>query len=183
MLASILQPRSQPEAQVKIVRPDRPSSRLLETAVASGAVVCAVTAAVAAAAGARSSGSAVAPINAISHVVHGSRAARVRTMDATHTGLGLAINFGASAFWAGIYEAAFGRAAESGELVKAAAGAAAVATLAYVTDYHVVPKRLTPGWEERKPPRSLALIYGALAICLPVRGLILGAISRRRTEA
>jgi hypothetical protein len=128
------------------------------------------------------SGSAVAPINAISHVVHGSRAARVRTIDSAHTGLGLVINFGASAFWASIYEAAFGRAAESGELAKASAGAAAVAALASVTDYHLVPKRLTPGWEERMPPSSLALVYGALALCLPLRGLVRGAISRRRTE-
>jgi hypothetical protein len=156
----------------------QPNSRLLENAVASGALVCAVTAAVAAAAGARSSGSAVAPINAISHVVHGSSAARVRTIDFAHTALGLAINFGASAFWAGIYEAAFGRAAEQGALAKASAGAAAVSGLAYVTDYHLVPKRLTPGWEERLPARGLAIVYGALALCLPLRGLIRGAASR-----
>jgi len=153
-------------------------SWLLEAAAVSGAVACAVTAAVAGAAGARASGSAVAPLNAISHVLYGSRAARVRTIDMPHTALGLAINYGASTFWAGVYEAAFGRAAERGELAKASAGAAAVAALAYVTDYHVVPKRLTPGWEERMPPRSLALVYGALAICLPLRGLVRGATSR-----
>jgi hypothetical protein len=159
-----------------------PRSWLLEAAVASGAVVCAATAAAAAAAGARASGSAVAPINATSHVVHGPSAARVRTVDVEHTALGLAINFGASAFWAGLYEAAFGRAAEKGELAKASAGAAAVAALAYVTDYHLVPKRLTPGWEERMPRRSLAWIYGVLAICLPLRGLARGALSRRRMQ-
>jgi hypothetical protein len=177
-----LQSRSRLEAQVKDVQANGLSSQLLEAAVVSGAVVCAMTAAVAAVAGERASGSAVAPINAISHVVHGSRAARVRTVDVAHTGLGFAINFGASAFWALLYEAAFGRAAESGELAKASAGAAAVAALAYVTDYHVVPKRLTPDWEERMPPRSLALIYGALAICLPLRGLTRSAVSRRRKE-
>jgi hypothetical protein len=182
MLASILLPRYRVEAQVRDVRTNQLSSRFLEAAIVSGAVVCVVTAAVAAVAGARSSGSAVAPINAISHVVHGSGAARVRTIDSAHTGLGLAINFGASAFWAGIYEAAFGRGAETGELAKASAGAAAVAALAYVTDYHLVPKRLTPGWEERMPPRSLALIYGALALCLPLRGLTRSAVSRRRKE-
>ena len=152
-------------------------------ALASGAVVCAVTAAVAAAAGARASGSAVAPINAISHVLYGPRAARVRSIDARHTALGLAINYGASAFWAGIYEAAFGRAAERGEVAKASAGAVAVAALAYVTDYHLVPKRLTPGWEERMPRRSLSLVYAALAICLPLRGLLRGASSQRRFKS
>jgi len=158
-------------------------SHVLGSALASGAVVCAVTAAVAAAAGARASGSAAAPINAISHVLYGPRAARVQTIDARHTAVGLAINYGASAFWAGIYEAAFGRAAERGELVKASVGAMAVAALAYVTDYHLVPKRLTPGWEERMPRRSLALVYAALAICLPWRGLARGATSQRRFKS
>jgi len=166
---------------MKNIRTHHSPSPLLEAAIASGALACAVTAAVAAAAGARASSSAVAPINAISHVVYGPSAARVRTIDASHTALGLAINFGASTFWAGIYEAAFGRAAERGDVPRALAGAAAVAALAYVTDYHVVPKRLTPGWEARMPLRSLAVIYGALAICLPLRGLARGATLRRRT--
>lgn len=157
---------------------NRANAELWKAAAVSGAVACAVTAAAAAAAGARSSGSAVAPINAISHVLYGSRAARVRRVDASHTATGLAINYGASTFWAGIYEAAFGRAAERGELAKAAAGAAAVAALAYVTDYHLVPKRLTPGWEERMPLRSLAFVYGALALCLPLRALARRAASR-----
>ena len=165
------------------VRTNHSKSRFLEAVVASSAVACAVTAAVAAAAGARASGSAVAPINAISHVLYGPRAARVRTIDARHTALGVVINFGASMFWAGIYEATVGRAAERGHYAKAAAGAAAVAAVAYVADYHLVPKRLTPGWEERMPPRFLAFVYGALALCLPLRGLVRGAESRRRDES
>jgi hypothetical protein len=159
----------------------RSNTRLLKGAAASAAVACAVTAAVAAAAGARATGSAVAPINAISHVLFGSRAARVRKIDLPHTALGLAINYGASVFWASIYEAAFGRTARRGALAKASAGAAAVAALAYVTDYHLVPKRLTPGWEERMPPRHLALVYGALALCLPLRGFAGYFATRRRT--
>jgi hypothetical protein len=51
-------------------------------------------------------------------------------------------------------------------------GGAGVSALAYVTDYHVVPKRLTPGWEERVSNRSLALIYAVLALSFPVRGLL-----------
>jgi hypothetical protein len=168
------------------MNPERVTSSdtgLLEATAASGAIACVVTAAAAATVGAFASGSAVAPINATSHVIHGEGAANVTTIDGRHTALGLAINYGASAFWAGLYEAGFGRAAERGEVAKASAGAVAVAALAYVTDYHLVPKRLTPGWEERMPRRSLALIYTALALCLPVRGLLVASSLRRAKAA
>jgi hypothetical protein len=141
-------------------------------AVVSGSIVCVATAATAAACGVRDSGSAVAPINSTSHVVWGERAAAVEDVDLAHTGLGFAVNYGASAFWAGLYERWFGDAAERRDFGAAAAGAAAITALAYLTDYHVVPKRLTPGWEQRVRPSSLALIYGALALSLPLRGLL-----------
>ena len=44
-------------------------------------------------------------------------------------------------------------------------------TAAYVVDYHLVPSRLTPGWERQISPRALALVFGALALSLPVRSL------------
>jgi hypothetical protein len=37
---------------------------------------------------------------------------------------------------------------------------------AYVVDYHLVPKRLTPGFEERLSPGALALVYAALGVSL-----------------
>lgn len=54
-------------------------------------------------------------------------------------------------------------------------GGAATAALAYLTDYHVVPRRLTPGVEKRLTGRSLFLVFGALAV-----GLSAGAWLRRR---
>ena len=63
-------------------------------------------------------------------------------------------------------------AADRGQIAKALLGGGTVAALAYVTDYHAVPERLTPGWEERVSNRSLALIYAVLALSLPVRGLL-----------
>ena len=61
---------------------------------------------------------------------------------------------------------------DRGELRTALLGGAAVAAAAYVTDYRVVPKRLTPGWESRVTGRSLAAIYTVLALSLPLRGLL-----------
>lgn len=37
---------------------------------------------------------------------------------------------------------------------------------AYVTDYYLVPRRFTPGYEKRLSGQALALIYGALALGL-----------------
>jgi hypothetical protein len=49
-----------------------------------------------------------------------------------------------------------------------------VSGLAYVTDYYVVPDRLTPGFEKRLSNKSLTAIYCALAV-----GLAAGALRRR----
>ena len=43
--------------------------------------------------------------------------------------------------------------------------------VAYVVDYHVVPRRLTPGFELRVPRRALAAVYGALAVGLALRDM------------
>ena len=113
-----------------------------------------------------------APINAVSHVVWGEEAGAHDEVSAKYTGTGLATNHAACIFWAAIYEAVFAADAERGDSGKALAGAALVTGIAYVTDYHVVPKRLTPGYELRLPRRALACIYGALAAALPLRGLL-----------
>jgi hypothetical protein len=94
--------------------------------------------------------------------------------------LGTAIHTGAGVFWASVYEKLFGRHAERGDVATAFAGGAIVAALAYVTDYHVVPKRLTPGWEHRISGRSLALTYGVLAASLPLRALFQAGRGQRQ---
>lgn len=53
----------------------------------------------------------------------------------------------------------------------AARNATLVTALAYVTDYHLVPHRLKPGFEQRLSPRSLAGIYGVLAASLAMSAL------------
>lgn len=141
----------------------------LQDALIAGSIVCVVTAAAAALRGRTDSGSAVAPINATSHVVYGPEAGNVEVPDFRHTMLGLVINAGASVFWAAVYERLFGRAGNRGDVGAPLLGGVLVAALAYVVDYHLMPKRLTPGWEERVSPRSVAMIFGAMALSLTVR--------------
>jgi hypothetical protein len=152
----------------------------LGDAALSGAIASASTAVAAAACGARDSGSGIAAVNAVSHIVWGSDAANVREADVKHTVPALLLNTGATFFWSALYEGAFGKAAEQGRVAKALLGAGSVAALAYVTDYHVVPKRLTPGWEERVSNGSLGIIFAVLALSFPVRGLLRHCIRGQR---
>lgn len=145
----------------------------------TGAIVGAATTAAVAVAGRRDSGSSIAPINATSHIVHGSKAATVTDVDVAHTALGFLLNMGAAVMWSTLYEKAFGAEADRGDLARAWFGGKTVAGLAYLTDYHAVPKRLTPGWEERISERSLMAVYGALALSLPIRGLLLSRFRHR----
>jgi hypothetical protein len=146
----------------------------VRNAAISGTVAAGATSIAVAWAGARDSGSAVAPINATSHIAWGESAGRVETIDAKHTLLGAALNLGACVFWATFFEKWFGRAAERRQVGPALLGGATVAAVAYVTDYHLVPKRLTPGWESRISPRSLLTTYAVFAAALAV-----GAMLRR----
>lgn len=141
-------------------------------AAVTGAVAAGTTTLSIALAGRRDSGSAVAPINATSHIAWGESAGRVEKIDAKHTLVGAALNVGACMFWATFFERWFGRAVARGDIGKAMLGGAAVAATAYVIDYHVVPKRLTPGWESRISPRSLATTYAVFALTLPLAGLL-----------
>lgn len=143
----------------------------LRDALLSGSIVFAVTLAAVALRGKADGGSAVAPINATSHVIYGPDAANVDVPDIRHTVPGLAINAGACVFWAAVYELLFGRGNEK-HPGKSLLGGAAVAVLAYLVDYHLVPKRLTPGWEQRVSGRSLAMIFSAIAVSLPLRGML-----------
>jgi hypothetical protein len=143
----------------------------LQNALVAGSIVCVATMAAVALRGRADSGSAFAPINASSHVIYGPEAANADLPDVRHTVPGFAINAGACVFWAAIYEGLFGRVARRHPGM-ALIGGPVVAALAYLVDYHLVPKRLTPGWEERVSGRSLAMIFGAIALSLPVRSLL-----------
>ena len=146
----------------------------LRSAVSSGAVSAVATAGSVSLAGARDTGSAVAPLNATSHVAWGDDAGDFEGVDTRHTLLGVLLNAGACVFWATFYERYFGRAADRSDIATALLGGSVVAAAAYVTSQHIVPKRLSPGWEQRLSGRSLAASYAVLAISLTLRGLMRG---------
>ena len=143
---------------------------LLLNALISGTVSGIATAAAATAAARGAGEPAAAPLNAVSHVLWGDQAGRQDDVSLRYTATGFAMNHAACVFWAAIYEA-LRRRVGAGAL-GTMASAPAVALLAYVVDYHLVPRRLTPGYELRLSGRSLATIYAALALSLPARALL-----------
>jgi hypothetical protein len=142
---------------------------LMHRALLSGTLAAAAVTLVASLAGRRATGSYAAPLNATSHFLWAQRAARRSDYSLKYTATGFTANYGASVFWALFYEGLAGR-------MPPHVRGAAVSALAYVIDYHVVPKRLTPGFEMRLPAPALAAIYAALAAGLSARDLL----SRKR---
>jgi hypothetical protein len=145
---------------------------IVSRALVSGTLAAAAVTLVASLAARRATGSSAAALNATSHFLWGGRAGRQDEYSVKYTGTGFIANYGASVFWALFYEALggskhrrAGRALLDGALISAAA---------YVTDYHVVPKRLTPGFDMSVPRAALAFVYAALALGLSVRDLCSG---------
>ncbi|HUR21557.1 MAG TPA: hypothetical protein VMZ90_12155 [Vicinamibacterales bacterium] len=128
----------------------------------------AATTAAAAMCGSLELGWPAAPLNAVSHMLWGRDAIRHDAASAKYTGLGSALNTAAVASWSVLHHFMFRPDRRPPGMAPALARGAATAAVAYVVDYHVVPKRLTPGFEERLSNRSLFAIYAALAISLAV---------------
>ncbi|HEY8579707.1 MAG TPA: hypothetical protein VIL72_07470 [Beijerinckiaceae bacterium] len=127
------------------------------------------------------------PTNATSHWLHGRGAGRVEAVDAAHTAVGFATHHASAVFWALPFERWL--TARPNATASEIAGAAAVtAVVAAVVDYGVVPRRVSPGWEETLPPRAIAVVYGVLALGLAAGGLATqrmraGADRTRRIDA
>ncbi|APA90160.1 hypothetical protein BJG93_30925 (plasmid) [Paraburkholderia sprentiae WSM5005] len=150
---------------------------MLRRAVPSGLSAGCLSAATAAAASADTSGSPLAPINAVTHCLWPQRALHERGFSLRHTVTGFAIHQAAAIFWATMFEALVDRMAgpaPSRRPGATALAAAATVASAYVVDYKVVPERLTPGFEAHLSRRSLANVYVALGA-----GLLAAALLRR----
>ncbi|MBC8642254.1 CoA transferase [Caballeronia sp. EK] len=81
-------------------------------------------------------------------------------LSARLTGTGALIHWGASIFWGTLFETLLRkRRSPPARIIRIAAVTAATA---YVVDYHVVPKRITPGFEAHMPRRSFLPVYLAL---------------------
>lgn len=118
------------------------------------------------------SGAAVAGTNASSQWFWYPRARHVDAPSLRYTLGGYAVHHASSVFWACAYEATAPRTAGT---AGRAGRAAAVAALAYLVDYHVVPRRLSPGFEHRIGPPGMVATYGAFGL-----GLFLAARRRRQ---
>ena len=137
--------------------------------IRSGTLAAAAVTLAASFAARRATGSAAAALNATSHFLWGEGAARQDGYSLKYTATGFAANYGASVFWAVFYELlAQGRPRSRARALR---DGALVSATAYVVDYHVVPRRLTPGFEMRIAPKALALVYAALALGLSAKDL------------
>lgn len=100
-----------------------------------------------------------AALNATSHILWGDEAATHDDPDFQHTLVGGALNASAMGTWAFVQELLPRAQTPLGAVSKGVF----VSTLAYVTDYFVVPKRLTPGFEKRLSRLGMLMMYGSLA--------------------
>ena len=121
----------------------------------------------------------LAPVNASSHWLNGEGAGQGGRADLEHTGTGLATNHLASIFWALPFEwrlAGQGRKIHR-DILREAASMAAIAA---AVDYGLMPKRLTPGWENEIAPRSVIAAFGAMALGLAAGALVTQAWRERQ---
>ncbi len=117
---------------------------------------------------------AVAGLNAPSHWLWGDEALAASDLDLRHTGVGVATHVASALFWGGLYALMRGWHRRPTPL-NAATDAITLTGVALVTDYLLVPKRLTPGFEAHLTPRRLGVVYLALSA-----GLLLGALGSER---
>ena len=127
-----------------------------------------------AALGTRQAGSAAAPINAVSHWLWGDASLAQDRPTWRHTLTGFLTQQAAAVMWATLYARIYGHREEAKRLPNAIAGGIATSAVAYVVDYTITPKRLTPGYEHRLDGRGMFAVYAALAL-----GFAAGALALR----
>ena len=149
--------------------PSRASAGVAKSALAPGLLSAALSLAALAWRGRADTGSASAPLNAVSHVLWGDEALRRDDTTAAHTLVGGSVHAVSALFWAVLYAWGHKRRARP-TLANALVDAAAVTALSAVVDFKAVPKRLTPGFERRLSVPSLTSVYAALGIGLAIGG-------------
>lgn len=159
---------------IRLAHPEREKWRLaLREGVVAGSVASVLSTAMLALAGRRQDGEAIAPVNAVSHWAWGDEAAAVLRPTWRHTAVGVLTQHAASIFWAALYSRAYGQRPEAKQLPNAIAGGIATSAVAFVVDYTVTPRRLTPGYELRLRPTGMLAVYAALAVGFSAGALLL----------
>jgi hypothetical protein len=126
-------------------------------------------------------GKPAAPVNGPSQWIWGKHAPHEDRFTLQYTVLGHVVHHASSVFWAVLYERLRQGLCEK---KKAAVMAPALLTAAaaYAVDFHVVPKRLSPGFERRLSKCSILLVYGSFALGLAALALIESDNPRQRIE-
>lgn len=128
-----------------------------------------------AALGKHDTGSAVAPINSVSHWLWGDKTKEQEGVSARFTLPGLVTHHLSAIFWAVLFERFAGRFLDRRNTVTTLEAAAAASAIASFTDYKLIPYRLQPGFEARLTRTSMVGVYAAFGL-----GLALGAMLLRR---
>ena len=97
-------------------------------------------------------------------MVEGDNVDQPLNYDSVRSLVGCFVNCAAMGGWAVIHETIFLKSKSKNRL----ANAAIITALAYLIDYHIVPKRYTPGFEKRFSNRGVALGYLAMFIAFAV---------------
>ncbi|MDN5836020.1 MAG: hypothetical protein L0H12_01555 [Nitrosospira sp.] len=113
-----------------------------------------------------------APVNGPSQWVWGRHAPYENRFSFRYTVVGYAIHHAASVFWATWYEKLRPSPSPTDSGTIAIAPAVITTAAAYVVDFYVIPKRLTPGFEHRLSKRSLLMVYGTFALGLAAAALV-----------
>ena len=166
--------------QTRVFAP-RPLSAWSRTAISGGAAALLSLAALMTRSR-RDTGTPWTGINAVSHWLYGDRALRRHSLSGRYTAPGFVIHTLSSMLWGGLHRLVL-RAAKRRSVPAIAATAAAVTAVAALTDLHLVPERLTPGFERRLSSGSVALVYVAFAIGLAAAAGWRGQGSRRAATA
>ena len=111
----------------------------------------------------RHCGAVAAGTNAASQWFWYPRARHVGRPSSVYTLAGYAIHHASSLLWGTVYEATQPQQAPVSGRIARAAG---VSALAYLVDYHVVPRRLSPGFEHRIGAAGMWAAYAAFGVGL-----------------
>ena len=144
----------------------------LTKGLVGGSIAAALSAAVVTLAGRKETGSAIAPINAVSHWLWGEEAALQESVSAKYTGVGAVTHVLSAMFWATLHAKVRPEYLER-PVVGAITGGVATGAVATVVDYALIPKRLTPGFEHRIATPSLAAALAAIALGVAAGTLLL----------
>jgi hypothetical protein len=109
-----------------------------------------------------------AAINPTCHMIDGDDKLYGDNFDKRDTLLGLALIKSAMAFWVVLYRL-FNR---STRAPKSFLTGSLMAAFAYIVDYYIVPKRYTPGFEQKLSGKAMFFTYCALALAIATRPAI-----------